>query len=210
MVSVREEYGEDIERYPSTSLEGDYQRWNAATAALVARALGPGWKLTDEVIARGLAEVRWTGRWQRGRIGATEVVFDSSHNPEGADVLEQSLSRLVSETGRSPVVITGALGHARARALLETVCRHAREVHLVVPNQARACGFEELESLIPPSFTGLVARATLDALFPAPDRCTVGEPGDVVVVTGSIYLLGEVLSRVHPELGANEGRLQDF
>lgn len=208
--SVREEYGDDIDRYPATSLEGDYQRWNAAAAALVARALGSRWKLTDEVIARGLAEVRWTGRWERGRIGATEVVFDASHNPEGADVLDLNLRRLVAETGRPPVVITGALGHARAQALLETVCRHAREVHLVVPNQARACGFEELESLIPPSFSGLVARATLDTLFPTTDRCAVGGPGDVVVVTGSIYLLGEVLSRVYPELGANEGRLQDF
>lgn len=210
VVSVREEFGDDIAGYPTTALEGDYQRWNAATAVLVARCLGPRWRLGEDVVGRGLAEVRWTGRWQRGRIGGKEVVFDASHNPEGAEVLEQNLRRLVAESGRPPVVITGALGHARARALLETVCRHAREVHLVVPNQARACGFEELESLIPPSFSGLVARATLDALFPSTDRCTAGGPGDIVVVTGSIYLLGEVLSRIHPELGANEGRLQDF
>ena len=138
------------------------------------------------------------------------MVFDSSHNPEGAGVLEENLRRLVADTGRAPVVITGALGSARARALLETVSRHAREIHLVMPNQARACSFEELEALIPASFTGVVRRTTIEALFPTPDRCTVGGPGDTVVVTGSIYLLGEVLSRVQPERGANEGRLQDF
>jgi dihydrofolate synthase/folylpolyglutamate synthase len=31
-----------------------------------------------------------------------------------------------------------------------------------------------------------------------------------VIVTGSIYLLGEVLARIEPERGAGEGRLQDF
>jgi dihydrofolate synthase/folylpolyglutamate synthase len=32
----------------------------------------------------------------------------------------------------------------------------------------------------------------------------------VLVLTGSIYLLGEVLARLEPERGAGEGRLQDF
>jgi dihydrofolate synthase/folylpolyglutamate synthase len=31
-----------------------------------------------------------------------------------------------------------------------------------------------------------------------------------VVVTGSIYLLGEVLARIEPDRGTGEGRLQDF
>ena len=35
-------------------------------------------------------------------------------------------------------------------------------------------------------------------------------PGDVLVVTGSIYLLGEVMARLEPQRGPGEGRLQDF
>jgi dihydrofolate synthase/folylpolyglutamate synthase len=50
----------------------------------------------------------------------------------------------------------------------------------------------------------------LEELFPTKDRCEVGGPDDLVVVTGSIYLLGEILARIEPERGANEGRLQDF
>ena len=38
----------------------------------------------------------------------------------------------------------------------------------------------------------------------------VGGGDDTVVVTGSIYLLGEVLARLQPDIGAAEGRLQDF
>src|ERR1035438_7814762 len=36
IVSVREEFGDEISRYPHPNLEGDYQRWNAATATLAA------------------------------------------------------------------------------------------------------------------------------------------------------------------------------
>ena len=34
--------------------------------------------------------------------------------------------------------------------------------------------------------------------------------GDTIVVTGSIYLIGEILARLEPDRGEGEGRLQDF
>lgn len=208
--SVREVFGEGLSAYPLTNLEGDYQRWNAATATLVARLLGQTWRLDEAAIGRGLQSVSWPGRWQRGRVGGRRVIFDASHNPEGAEVLESNLRRLRAEIGRSPVVITGALGAARAQPLLRTICHHASELHLVVPHQSRACTYGELESLIPADFSGKVSRDTVEALFPGPDQCTVGGPEDTLVITGSIYLLGEILSRLEPARGPNEGRLQDF
>jgi dihydrofolate synthase/folylpolyglutamate synthase len=107
-------------------------------------------------------------------------------------------------------VVTGVLGAARARPLLATISRYAAEIHLVMPQQSRASGFEELEALIPATFSGRVVRATVAGLFPDANSCTVGGPDDTVVVTGSIYLLGEVMARIQPERGAIESRLQDF
>jgi dihydrofolate synthase/folylpolyglutamate synthase len=43
-----------------------------------------------------------------------------------------------------------------------------------------------------------------------PTHCTAGGADDVIVVTGSVYLLGEIMARLMPERGAGEGRLQDF
>src|SRR4030095_2575243 len=143
------------------------------------------WRITDEAIARGLTHVDWPGRWQRVMLGGRLAILDASHNPEGAQVLDSNLQHLWAETGRSPVVITGVLGAARARPLLETIARHAREIHLVVPQPARACSHAELESLIPATFRGRVIRATVESLFPSADVCTAGGPDDVVVVTGS-------------------------
>jgi dihydrofolate synthase/folylpolyglutamate synthase len=197
LVSVAEEFGDDVETYPSTNLEGDYQRWNAATATLVGRQLGEKWRLTPDVIARGLARVDWPGRWQRTTVGGRLLMLDASHNPEGAAVLDSNLSRLARETGRAPVVVTGVLGLARARPLIQTIARHAAEIYFVMPNQPRACSHAELESLVPLGFGGALRRGDVAKLFPAPGVCAVGGPQDVVVVTGSIYLLGEVLRRLH-------------
>jgi dihydrofolate synthase/folylpolyglutamate synthase len=194
VVSVREEYGEDVARYPRPNLEGDYQRWNAATATLAARLLPPRFGVSEKSIQAGLRTVDWPGRWQRTELGGRLAILDSSHNPEG----------------RQPVAIVGALGAARAGPLLEVLSRHCRELYLVVPHQSRASTHAELEALVPPSFQGRVLRSTVEELFPTPESCTAGSPDDVIVVTGSIYLLGEILTRLEPQRGPGEGRLQDF
>ena len=210
VVSVREEFGDDVARYPRTGLEGDYQRWNAATATLAARLLPPAFGVTEQSVAAGLRGVDWPGRWQRVSLGGRLAILDASHNPEGASVLDSISSRLRGETGRPPVAIVGALGAMRAGPLLEVLCRHCSEIHLAVPRQARALSHGELEALIPSSFQGKTFRATVEELFPGPGICTAGGPDDILVVTGSIYLLGEVLSRLEPQRGPGEGRLQDF
>jgi dihydrofolate synthase/folylpolyglutamate synthase len=192
---VRQVYGNDLAAYPQTSLEGDYQRWNAATATLAAEALAARWLISPRVITAGLTAVDWPGRWQRVRAGGRLVILDSSHNPEGAAVLASNLARLVAETGQRPVVITGILGSARARPLLAAIAEYAAEIVLVPPDQPRACSVRELRELIPAAFAGPVHAGRVETLFPEVGICTAGPPDGVVVVTGSIYLLGEVLTR---------------
>jgi len=195
---VRRTFGDNLAAYPQTSLEGDYQRWNAATATLAAEALDARWRLSPIVIRAGLAAVEWPGRWQRVRAGGRLVILDSSHNPEGAAVLSSNLARLVAETGRRPVVITGILGAVRARPLLAAIAEHAAEIVLVPPDQPRACSVNELRELIPAAFSGPVRSGRVDKLFPESGVCEAGPAEGVVVVTGSLYLLGEVLTRFRP------------
>src|SRR6478735_112137 len=136
--SVREVFGENLENYPQTNLEGDYQRWNAAAATLAVRFLPARLRPATEMLARGLTHVSWPGRWQRLELDGRHLILDASHNPEGAQVLEGNLRQLELATGRKPIVVAGALGEFRARALLEVVARHARQIHLVAPQQTRA------------------------------------------------------------------------
>ena len=212
VISAREFHGADGERhpFPSTNLAGDYQRRNAATATLAARRLSERWRLSDAGIAQALLNVNWPARWQRIALNDRMVVLDASHNAEGAESLAANLAELTREFGRAPIVVTGALGLARAKPLIQVICRHSSEIHFVCPNQRRACTFEELESIVPAAYGGRLIRNTVAGLFPKPFTANAGSPGDVVVVTGSIYLAGEVMARLDPKWGPYEGDLQDF
>jgi dihydrofolate synthase/folylpolyglutamate synthase len=208
--TVREVFGQNPNDTPETNLSGEYQRWNAATALLAGRALAPRWRIDDELTRRALRNVSWPGRWQRIVLPERDVIVDASHNGEGAEALATELAALAARIGDRLVAVTGALGERRARAILQAVCRHAREVHLVVPDQRRACTIEQLQALVPAAYAGVVRAATVAELFPGARQCRAGHAGDTVVVTGSIYLAGEVLSRIEPEGGAVQSQLQDF
>ena len=166
---------------------------------------------TDETaIRRGLVQVNWPGRWQRLTVAGRHLILDASHNPEGAQVLEENLRRVEEATGSKPIIVAGALGEFRARALLEVVARHAREIHIVSPQQARATPYADMVRVAPPAARPLMHENSVAGIFPDAATCTLGGPGDTVIVTGSIYLLGEIMERLEPARGAGEGKLQDF
>ncbi len=193
---VTDVFGEDLSRYPETGLEGTFQRINAATATLVARLASPKLPVTEDAIRNGLLRVTWPGRWQRFPLDARrELILDASHNPEGATVLDENLGRLAAQSGQKPIVIAGVLGEYRAQALLPVAARHAKALYLVKPNQPRATELNILRTFVPHTFSGPVHGTTLEELFPRPGTCALGDDGDTVVVTGSIYLLGEVCER---------------
>src|SRR5258708_27114680 len=83
--SVRELLGGDIASYPATNLAGDYQRWNAATATLVARQLPAKWKLQEGGITRRLQHVNRPGRSQHTTPGGRPLILAASHNPCGTE-----------------------------------------------------------------------------------------------------------------------------
>ncbi len=194
--SVREIYGEDLGCYPQTNLAGDYQRWNAATATLVAQVMPKEWRLTAPVIAQGLTQVNWPGRWESIKLEDRLLILDASHNPEGVAVLAENLQQLIATTGRRPLIVAGALGEFRARAMLEVLLRYAQEIYLVTPRQERACPGEVMRAFVPAAERHRVHVTSLDKMFPEPGACVIGNSTDPVVVTGSIYVLGEVMERL--------------
>lgn len=209
LYKVAEAFGRDIGRFPETCLYGDYQRHNAATASLAARVLAERFDLTSDHIREGLLRVNWAGRWEHHPLIDRSMILDATHNPEGASHLERNLANLVKEIGYKPVILTGTLGLDRAKALMPVVSRYAGNIHLLRPHQPRACTFDELTSQIPSAYTGSVVCSTVNELIPSPGICTAGKPGSVVVATGSIYLIGEIMEALYHEVPVGEQVLQD-
>ena len=209
LYKVAEAFGIHEQDLPMTSLPGDYQRRNAATATLAARVIGERFGITEAHIRDGLRHVNWAGRWEHHSLADRGIILDATHNPEGALHLERNLENFVRQRGYKPVVLTGTLGLPRARALMPVVARFAREIHLLVPHQPRACSFEELRGEIPATFQGTLHESSVKELFPAPGICLAGMPGEELVATGSIYLIGEIMERLYHEMPVGEDVLQD-
>ena len=162
-------------------LVGAHQISNAAVAAaLVAVALPE----LGGSIARGLAATRWPGRLETIEVEGKTVLLDCAHNPHGA----MTLAEHVSSLGYSPdrvVLVFGALVDKAWMGMLDTLGPLADRRVYAEPKGRAPAKVDELAARFP----GAAAPEGRDAIRQA---LGMASPGDLVVVAGSIYLVGEI------------------
>ncbi|MDQ8186913.1 folylpolyglutamate synthase/dihydrofolate synthase family protein [Pelagicoccus sp. SDUM812002] len=212
LVCVEEKFGSDLFRYPATNLHGSYQRINAAIALTAAELVQQRFNLDLDKAERSLLDVAWPGRWEERQLKYRKIVFDVSHNAEGARWLDQNLAGLVERSGGArPDIVMGVMGAYRASSLVPVAAKWAQSLRFVMPEQDRACTFAELKSFLPSDFKGDVFEEKLADLFPGKGECSLDfEAERPVVVSGSIYLIGEIWDRFYEESPLGQGALQDF
>ncbi len=66
-----------------------------------------------------------------------------------------------------------------------------------------------MRGFIPATFKGIVRESTVHELFPEPNTCILGDAGQPLVATGSIYLIGEILEALEYGRAVGEETLQD-
>ena len=208
LYSTRERFP-DGDKLPKTNLAGSFQRWNAATAIYATEILSERFPINVIRTSSALQAVYWPGRWETIQLDDKTLILDASHNPEGCEMLAENLQKLIRQNQQKPIMVIGILGEFRARSLMPVVSRYARELHLLTPDQSRATPTDVLETFIPTENAAPVYHRQLEDILPAVGICTLGEPGDTIVVTGSLYLIGEVLERLTCETPIEQGRLQD-
>ncbi len=186
---------------PETNLFGSFQRINAGLAQQATEILCRRFPVR---LTTALEQVDWAGRWQTLQVSGRRVILDATHNPEGATQLAENLASLEEK----PIIITGTLGEERGRSLMKVIALFAREVHLLKPNQPRAVSSAFLRSCLPSDSLFPVHTSTIEALF-SDNKCDLGEPGDTIVCTGSIYLIGEILQLLLGETSTSSANLQD-
>ena len=195
---------------PEVSFKAAYNRYNAVTALTICNLLNERFAINRDVQIRGLQNFQWDARWDSRQLEDRKtLILDATHNPEGVVELDQSLQQLVEELGYKPVIIAGTLGEARASSLMPVLARYGRELHLLIPQQSRACTYEQLEDAIPQDYRGIIHRSTVEKIFSGGLQCTVGNSGDTILATGSIYLMGEILEALYPHKAAAGALLQD-
>ena len=173
------------EERPQTNLQGSYQRANAALALRGSEILREQFPVEDDLVSKGLNQVSLQGRWQIIE-GPPRVILDACHNSGGAICLRENLAALPEK----PEIWLGVLGEDRAKEIIDVVLDFASSVILFEVEQPRACTVDYLRSLIPHSFKGQVIDLNLEK---ARDKLKNSRSNGTILVTGSIYLIGDIL-----------------
>lgn len=174
-------------------LVGRHQLRNVALAIAAAEELGKkGFAgITPESIERGIRETRWPGRFQV--LPATgdraEIVLDVAHNPAGAWALRSALSERYDD--RPLIFVFGAMRDKAISEMTEILFPLAQRVIATRPENPRAASPEEIQEA--GNRTGAEIAAVPDVRMALDRAREKASRGAVIVVTGSIYLVGEVM-----------------
>lgn len=174
-------------------LRGSHQRQNAALALAALRAI-PHFLASESEIARGLAEVRWPGRFEEI---APQVIMDGAHNPPAIRVLVQSWKEAYGEQ-KARCVYAGSADKAldEVLALLSPIVSE----WVLPPVQS--------QRILPPEQMAQKVRACSEAPIstPATLAAALAKPEPGTLICGSFFLLGEAkaLLQQHPNYRRTE------
>jgi dihydrofolate synthase/folylpolyglutamate synthase len=204
------EFAENVNRYPlqvmdeeilvETPLVGRHQLRNMALAIAAAVELrDQGFAtITAKTIERGIRETRWPGRFQilPPGLDSPEMILDVAHNPAGAWALRSALSERYE--GRPLILVFGAMRDKAIAEMTEILFPLAERVIATRPDNPRAASPEEIQQAA--ARTG-VEIENLEDVSAALERAKVlASRRTLVVVTGSIYLVGEVMRLLRLEI----------
>lgn len=169
-------------------LPGRHQRQNAALAIATVRTLADSVPVQIQAIVRGLNTVSWPGRCQIvRRPDGQMLIIDGAHNISGITVLASALQDLFPAA--KPAVILGMLRDKDYRAVCRVISTFAGAVACVPVHSPRAAAPDELAAALRDAGAG----AKVTTCGSLADALVHFRSEPVVVVTGSLFLVGEAL-----------------
>lgn len=188
----------------AVEMAGEHQVANAALAIAAARALNKqGWPAPASAIRDGLRATVVPGRMEILQQDPV-IILDGAHSPPKMEALTAGLRALFSEKSRRIGVLSFSKGHdalaslAPLAALLDTAILTEFSAETDYGNK-RAQDREEVAAIL----RGVNPQVEI-FLEPDPTKAIdaargMAAPGDLIVVTGSIFLVGQIREHLLPE-----------
>jgi dihydrofolate synthase/folylpolyglutamate synthase len=189
-----------------TPLIGRHQLRNVALAIAAAEELSKqGFAIRPEAIERGIRETHWPARLQVVP-GAPEVVLDVAHNPAGAWALRSALSTYYED--RRIIFVFGAMRDKAIGEMAEILFPLAESVIATCADNPRSTSPEEIRAAASRTGSEIILINDVESALEQA-RALAGTDG-IIVVTGSIYVVGEAMRALGLEtlgaLGAADGQ----
>lgn len=176
-------------------LWGEHQIANAVLAIRAAELLqGQGWRIDEDAIHRGLAKAQWPGRLEV--IGTNPLrVIDGAHNPAGMAALAYWLEDIRGKGWnkgkiKRVILVIGMLDDKDRLQAAGLISPLVDVIIVTKPQSDRARDWAELKRYFGSAKPLFVIEDLEQALNKARQEAT--DPLDLILVTGSLYLIGEV------------------
>jgi dihydrofolate synthase/folylpolyglutamate synthase len=184
---------------PAPKLYGRHQFENAGTAIAAVRVSGV--KLPVSAFEAGMIRVDWPARMQRlspGPLAAllppeSELWLDGGHNADGGRAIAAALADLEERVSRPLVLIVGMLSTKDSEGFLRNFSGLARRVIAVPIHQDKAVPAAALADIAQSVGIPAIARDDIESALNVAGKLEL-EPAPRVLITGSLYLAGEVLA----------------
>jgi dihydrofolate synthase / folylpolyglutamate synthase len=191
-------------------LIGDHQRQNAAVALMTIEVLRQYYAtvIDDEALLSGMAETKWAGRLELIQQ-SPKLLIDGAHNPEGAEALAKALKHTFKYEKLHVM-----MGMINSKSHFETLKHILPLAHTIILTEAKyptALPAEDLkqiaeeviaQGLYPLKPNVLVYKEWKEGLE-ALQKLTHEQ--DLALVTGTLYLIGDVRSHLMYKKDAEKG-----
>ncbi|HEY2533818.1 MAG TPA: folylpolyglutamate synthase/dihydrofolate synthase family protein [Xanthobacteraceae bacterium] len=184
---------------PPPRLYGRHQFENAGTAIAALRA--SGLTLPGSAFEKGMTSVEWPARMQRLSQGElvvllppeSELWLDGGHNVDGGRAVAAALADLEERVSRPLVLIVGMLSTKDSEGFLKNFTGLARRVITVPIRQANAVPPAALAEVASNVGIPAISRDDIASALTIAGKLDL-EPAPRILITGSLYLAGEVLA----------------
>jgi dihydrofolate synthase/folylpolyglutamate synthase len=175
-------------KMPVLPLLGDHQKLNAALAIATIETLQSEIPVSAAAVRNGLETVSWPGRLQLVQMqSGQKILLDGAHNVAGAKALLSALEKNFTAARRT--LILGVLQDKDWRHICETLAPMAGRIFTVPVASERTADAREL-AVACRAAKPAAEIAACDSLHRALDQAASDR---FIVVTGSLYLVGEAL-----------------
>jgi dihydrofolate synthase / folylpolyglutamate synthase len=180
-------------KYPLPLL-GKHQLMNSAIALATIQALQKqGWRVSEDAIIQGMSRTQWAGRLQWVEYQFRRLLIDGAHNVAAAAYLRQFVDEAFPQ--KRVCWIVGILGTKDSEGILQAILRPEDLLFTVPVPSHQTTDPEKLASfgntiLAQPATSCQDLRSALDQALRNSDR-------DLVILCGSLYLVGEMLKICH-------------
>lgn len=176
-------------------LAGKHQALNAALAIKTIEKIMEKWPELNCNIRQGLADARWPGRLEFIQ-DHPPILIDGAHNPQAAAVLAEFLRKALDLYGRI-ILILGIMNDKDREGIMKPLLPLASEIIFTAAGYGRAASPETLAAEAHAlGYSGHTALTVEDALNLAERLYT---QGDLIIVTGSFYTIGEAKEALGPK-----------